>query len=92
MPRGTTLVVDRTGAAGPYDELVAAGLSPVGVTITGGEEINWSRGGNIVTVPKSTLVSKLISLAHSGNLKVHAPALLSPAHEGSSRQRGGRGL
>jgi hypothetical protein len=70
MPRGTTLVVDRTGAAGPYDELVAAGLSPVGVTMTGGEEINWS-GCNIVTVPKSTLVSKLISLAHSGNLRVH---------------------
>jgi hypothetical protein len=71
MPRGTTLVVDRTGSAGPYDELVAAGLSPVGVTMTGGEAINWSPGGNTVTVPKSTLVSKLISLAHSGNLNVH---------------------
>ena len=43
MPRGTTLVVDRTGSAGPYDELVAAGLSPVGVTMTGGEEINRHR-------------------------------------------------
>jgi hypothetical protein len=71
MPRHTTLVVDRTGAAGPYDELVAAGLSPVGVTMTGGDDVNWSPGGNLVTVPKATLVSKLISLAHSGNLKVH---------------------
>jgi hypothetical protein len=79
MPRGTTLVVDRTGAAGPYDELVAAGLSPVGVTMTGGEEINWSAGGNIVTVPKATLVSKLISLAHSGNLRVHGKLTDWPA-------------
>jgi len=38
MPRGTTLVVDRTGAAGPYDELVAAGLSPVGAGLSGETE------------------------------------------------------
>jgi hypothetical protein len=30
MPRGTELVVDRTGAHGPFDELLAANLSPLG--------------------------------------------------------------
>jgi hypothetical protein len=49
--------------------LVDAGLSPVGVTLTGGFNVNWS--GDTVTVPKSTLVSKLVARLHAGELFVH---------------------
>jgi hypothetical protein len=69
MPHGTTLVVDRTGAHGPTDELVAAGLSPIGITITSGESVNWS--GRNVSVPKAALVTKLVSIAQGGDLEVH---------------------
>jgi hypothetical protein len=49
--------------------LVEAGLSPTGVTLSSGFNVNWS--GDTVTVPKSTLVSKLVARLHAGELFVH---------------------
>ena len=70
LPRDTSLVVDYGGVGkGIYDMLVDAGLLPIGVTMTGGYETHWA-GGN-ATVPKSTLVSKLVGLVHAGELFVH---------------------
>jgi hypothetical protein len=70
LPRGTELVVDFTGVGrGIYDLLVDHGLNPTGVTMTGGIEVH--RNGNISSVPKSTLVSRLVARVHSGELVVH---------------------
>jgi hypothetical protein len=70
LPRGTELVVDFTGVGrGIYDLLVDHGLQPIGVALTGGIEVH--RNGSISTVPKSTLVSKLVARVHSGELVVH---------------------
>jgi hypothetical protein len=70
LPRGTSLVVDFTGVGrGVYDMLVDAGLDAVGVTISSGFDVHWH--GNLATVPKSTLVSKLVARLHAGELFVH---------------------
>jgi hypothetical protein len=70
LPRDSALVVDFTGVGrGIYDLLVDHGLRPTGVTMTGGIEVH--RNGDVVTVPKSTLVSKLVARVHSGELVVH---------------------
>ena len=70
LPRDTSLVVDFGGVGrGIYDMLVDAGLDPIGITMTGGFEVHWD--GNIATVPKSTLVSKLVACLHGGELFVH---------------------
>jgi hypothetical protein len=70
LPRDTELVVDFTGVGrGIFDMLVDRGLRPTGVTMTGGVEVH--RNGSIATVPKSTLVSKLVARVHSGELVVH---------------------
>ena len=70
LPRGTELVVDFTGVGrGIFDMLVDRGLNPVGVTMTGGFEVH--RNDTIVSIPKSTLVSKLVARVHSGELTVH---------------------
>jgi hypothetical protein len=70
LPRDANLVVDFTGVGrGIYDMLVDSGLSPIGVTITSGFNTHWE--GNLVTVPKSTLVSKLVARLHGGELFVH---------------------
>jgi hypothetical protein len=70
LPRGTDLVVDFGGVGrGIYDMIVDAGLDPIGVTMTGGFEVHWT--GQTVTVPKSTLVSKLVARLHAGELFVH---------------------
>ena len=72
LPRGADLVVDFSGVGrGIYDMLVADGLSPIGVTMTGGMDVHWQPGGRIVTVPKLTLVSKLVAKLHGGELLVH---------------------
>jgi hypothetical protein len=69
LPRDASLVVDFTGVGrGIYDMLVDAGLNPIGVTISSGFNTNWD--GNLVTVPKSTLVSKLVARLHGGELFV----------------------
>ena len=70
LPRSTSLVVDYSGVGrGVFDMLVDVGLSPIGVTMTGGNDVHWT-GGN-ATVPKLTLVSKLVAAVHSGELFVH---------------------
>jgi hypothetical protein len=70
LPRTASLIVDFTGVGrGIFDMLVDAGLSPVGVTISGGFNQHWD--GNLATVPKSTLVSKLVARLHAGELFVH---------------------
>ena len=48
--------------------LVDRGLCPIGVTMTGGFEVH--RNDAIVSIPKSTLVSKLVARVHSGELTV----------------------
>ena len=48
LPRGrTTVIVDRTGAHAAYDMLVEKGLSPIGLTISGGDSVHWD--GRYVT-------------------------------------------
>jgi hypothetical protein len=70
LPRGADLIVDFTGVGrGIFDMLVDHSLNPIGVTMTGGFEVH--RTGTIVTVPKSTLVSKLVAKVHAGELTVH---------------------
>jgi hypothetical protein len=70
LPRGTDLVVDFGGVGrGIYDMITDAGLDAIGVTMTGGFEVHWT--GQTVTVPKSTLVSKLVARLHAGELFVH---------------------
>jgi hypothetical protein len=70
LSRGTDLIVDFTGVGrGIFDMLVDRGLNPIGVTLTGGSEVH--RNGTIVSIPKSTLVSKLVARVHAGELTVH---------------------
>jgi hypothetical protein len=70
LPRGTDLVIDFGGVGrGIYDMIVDAGLNPIGVTMTGGFDVHWA--GQTATVPKSTLVSKLVARLHAGELFVH---------------------
>jgi hypothetical protein len=77
LPRGTGLIVDYTGVGrGIYDLLVDYGLSPIGVTQTGGMESHWT--GNTVTVPKSTLVSRLLRLFHEDAIRVCGDLKLWP--------------
>jgi hypothetical protein len=72
LPRGTELVLDYSGVGrGIADRFVFAGTTPIMVTITGGNTVGWAPGGGSVTVPKSTLVSRLVALMYSGNLLVH---------------------
>jgi hypothetical protein len=53
LPHGqTTVIVDPTGAHAAYDMLIEKGLSPIGMTISGGDSIN--RDGRYVTVPKGS--------------------------------------
>ena len=70
LPRGTTLLIDNTGIGrAVFDLLRDDGLSPIGIAITAG--INVHHEGARVSVPKATLVSKLIALTQSGFLRVH---------------------
>jgi hypothetical protein len=75
------LVLDMTGVGRPvYDLFREFGLSPIGVNITGGSAI--TNAGNVWSVPKGHLVSRIQALLHDGRLKIHkdlpdAPALVS---------------
>lgn len=69
LPRGyTTVIVDRTGAHAAYDMLVEKGLSPLGLTISGGDSIHWDR--RYVTVPKMRLLTGLLSISYRGELEI----------------------
>jgi hypothetical protein len=70
LPAGTELAIDFTGVGRPvFDMFAAAGLSPVGVLITGGTVETYE--GVIFGVPKLSLVSRLQALLHEGRLKIH---------------------
>jgi len=70
LPRGATLLIDNTGIGrAMFDLLLDNGLSPLGVAITSG--IQTHQEGARVSVPKATLVGKLIALTQSRRLKVH---------------------
>ena len=70
LPRGTTLLIDNTGVGrAAFDLLRDDGLSPLGIAITAGHDVHHD--GNRVSVPKATLVAKLIALTQSGFLRVH---------------------
>jgi len=69
LPHGqTTVIVDRTGAHAAYDMLIEKGLSPIGMTISGGDSINWD--GRYVTVPKMRLLTGLLSTCYRGELEI----------------------
>jgi hypothetical protein len=70
LPRGTDVVIDYTGVGRPIFGMFAySGIVPVGVLITGGAAVSWE--GDIASVPKIVLVSRLTVLLHEGRLKVH---------------------
>jgi hypothetical protein len=67
------LVVDGTGCGRPVvDEFRKAGLSPIGVSITGGDQV--TRDGLYWYVPKRNLVSQLQIVFQNRTLKI-APSL-----------------
>lgn len=72
------IVVDATGVGFPVmQQMYAAGLNVIGITITGGTSVNQNDSG--YTVPKRDLVSALQVVVQSNRLKV-APSLpLAPA-------------
>jgi hypothetical protein len=75
------LVIDYTGVGRPvFDLFCGRGVSPIGVTITGGDGV--TNGGPVWRVAKLILISRVQALLHSGQLKIHkalpdAPALVA---------------
>src|SRR5215831_4669372 len=68
LPHGqTTVIVDRTEAHAAYDMLIEKGLSPIGMTISGDDSINWD--GRYVTVPKMRLLTGLLSICYRDELE-----------------------
>jgi len=64
----TALVIDKTGVGAPvFDLFVAAGLAPIGITITGGDTVIAVEGG--FRVPKRDLVGVVQSLLQTRRLK-----------------------
>jgi hypothetical protein len=69
--RGATLVIDRTGVGRAiFDLFLAEGLTPIGITITGGDQV--VRDGGSYHVPKRDLVGVVQALLQGGRLKVAA--------------------
>jgi hypothetical protein len=66
--RQTSVIVDRTGAHAAYDMLVEKGLSPLGLTISGGDSVHWD--GRYVTLPKMRLLTGLLSICYRGELEI----------------------
>ncbi len=85
MQNNADLVIDFTGVGRPVHDLFQArGVSPIGVTITGGDVI--TNEGMIYRVPKLILVSRVQALFHSGQIKIQkdlpdAPALVAELQE-----------
>lgn len=68
QPHRVQLVIDWTGCGRPvYDMFVAAGLHPVGISITGGDQAIEVAGG--FRVPKRDLVGIVQSLLQTRRLK-----------------------
>lgn len=65
------LVVDYTGVGrGVMDWLVAAGMRPLGVTITGGNEVHYEPENDRVTCPKRDLVVATQAAIQNGRLRM----------------------
>ena len=65
------LVIDFTGVGRPvFDMFRVQGVSPIGVSITGGTAI--TNDGLIWSVPKGHLISRVQALLHDGRLKIHS--------------------
>jgi len=79
----TTVIVDRTGAHAAYDMLVEKGLSPLGLTISGGDSVHWDR--RYVTVPKMRLLTGLLSISYRGELEISKGRATTPSSAGSCR-------
>jgi hypothetical protein len=68
---GSDLVIDYTGVGRPvFDLFRVQGMSPVGVSITGGSAI--TRDGPVWSVPKGHLISRVQALLHEARLKIHS--------------------
>lgn len=65
------LVIDFTGVGRPvFDMFRVQGVSPIGVSITGGMAI--TNDGLIWSVPKGHLISRVQALLHDGRLKIYS--------------------
>ena len=65
------LVIDFTGVGRPvFDMFRVQGVSPIGVSITGGTAI--TNDGLIWSVPKGHLISRVQALLHDARLKIHS--------------------
>jgi hypothetical protein len=77
---GAELAVDFTGVGRPvFDMFTHGGITPTGISITSGSQVKFD--GNVVSVPKLSLISRLQALLHEGRLRIHreipdAPALV----------------
>jgi hypothetical protein len=75
------LLVDHGGVGrGVYDLLVQAGLRPIGITITGGNEVHGD-AATALTVPKRDLITATQVMLQGGRLRIaagleHAPVLV----------------
>jgi hypothetical protein len=68
FPKHTALCIDRTGVGAPvFDMFVAAGLEPIGINITGGDQVH--EDGNLYRVPKRDLVGAVQSLLQHQRIK-----------------------
>jgi hypothetical protein len=65
------LIIDFTGVGRPvFDMFRVQGVSPIGVSITGGTAI--TNDGMIWSVPKGHLISRVQALLHDARLKIHS--------------------
>jgi hypothetical protein len=72
------LLVDQTGVGRAVVDMVrAAGLHVIGITLTGGTEVNLTDAWNL-KVPKRELVSSLVAAFQSGRLKIARELELAP--------------
>src|SRR5216683_3150394 len=70
MVPGAQLAIDFNGVGRPvFDMFRYAGISPTGVLITGGTA--ETQDGQICSVPKLSLISRLQALLHEGRLRIH---------------------
>ena len=66
---GSRLIVDGTGVGrAVVDTLESAGLSPIVVTITSGQNVRWE--GNRIWIPKAMLLSPLVTGLEAGTVKI----------------------
>jgi hypothetical protein len=78
IPEDPILAVDMTGVGRPVVDMMRdAGLSPIGVTITGGAD--WSRtSSSMISVPKKLLASTMQVLLQTGRIKIAEDMPLTP--------------